>query len=308
MNKALIRAKGFTLIELLVVVTIVVLLIALLLPAIEQARYVARLTKCKSNLRQQGIAFNAYAIDNKNSYPDRSRFGYLNAVMGDPTYSTYSPGMALLIWTNGDPKNYGVMAPYFTMRFDQDWKTFDPYYNPTMGCPQAFANGVDLTKPKGQAYATPLSYFYYANNKIGQSTNWVKIAHPEYYAIKRSLMLNGPGDDMLIHFFQTQDSAFYKTLASDIAYRISPTGAWNFYKLRSNHFRQANLYDEAGYVETPQGGPGTTTINYLFTDNSVREHTLQNKTLANTNFSMDTESGSPSVYFPRDWGYDRRPH
>lgn len=55
---------GFTLIELLVVISIVALLIAVLLPALSNARELATVTRCASNLRQQGIAFSTYAADN----------------------------------------------------------------------------------------------------------------------------------------------------------------------------------------------------------------------------------------------------
>lgn len=60
---------AFTLIELLVVVSIVALLIAILLPALQKARFHARHTICASNLKQMTIGFNTYAVDNRTYYP-----------------------------------------------------------------------------------------------------------------------------------------------------------------------------------------------------------------------------------------------
>jgi prepilin-type N-terminal cleavage/methylation domain-containing protein/prepilin-type processing-associated H-X9-DG protein len=82
------RRRGFTLIELLVVISIIAVLIALLLPAVQAAREAGRQAQCKNNLKQLGLAIQAYHA-NKSVLP-------MSATQGNG-HGNFTSGIALVL-------------------------------------------------------------------------------------------------------------------------------------------------------------------------------------------------------------------
>jgi prepilin-type N-terminal cleavage/methylation domain-containing protein/prepilin-type processing-associated H-X9-DG protein len=74
------RKSAFTLVELLVVITIIGILIALLLPAVQAAREAARQVQCKNNLKQLSLA----TLTHEHQHRFFPTGGWGNRWVGDP--------------------------------------------------------------------------------------------------------------------------------------------------------------------------------------------------------------------------------
>jgi len=136
------RRRGFTLIELLVVIAIIAILIALLLPAVQSAREAARMTQCRNNLKQLGLAMHNYhdvhrcfppgylgfpGINCSRENQDRPGWGwglYLLPYLDQaPLYNRFNFSSGYLVCDNpqgpqqnlavGDPKNQRVVLAAF---------------------------------------------------------------------------------------------------------------------------------------------------------------------------------------------------
>jgi prepilin-type N-terminal cleavage/methylation domain-containing protein/prepilin-type processing-associated H-X9-DG protein len=104
--------RGFTLIELLVVIAIIALLVSILVPALSQAKQLALVAKCQTNLKTCGSALYLYAQDNNGLLPLMQMPG--QNTTADVQAQAWAPG-AWDSWVCSIarfPKNYwGWQAP-----------------------------------------------------------------------------------------------------------------------------------------------------------------------------------------------------
>ncbi len=214
------KLTGFTLIELLVVIAILSLLIAILLPVLNQVKYQAHRAACAGNLRQVGVAIHMYAED----FGDTIPFGPEGRpVTGSNFYTVTGDVTSLLSLEDGAPVGLGLLLDGYLA------------HQPTvLFCPGADqpSEARDQLAKVGQAQAQ--SDYYYRHASVALLTGTPNVSHIKLSNLGR----NSKGQPIA-------------ALVTDVQFLAHPSLAAFQVKMRTSHKRaSSNILFAAGHVRT----------------------------------------------------------
>jgi len=291
------RCSGFSLIELLVVISIVALLIALLLPALDNARFVARTLVCKTNQRQLVIAMNTYSADENNYYPivDTTAFSV------EPSL-TIRTGVGITAWNNRTMRPLGSYVGYdeYDSQNMSSNATLSGRTNRMMQCPEAVAKNPELRDNYFGIFAVSLTG-QYASKAYPSNIQKFNTGGPGTYTARDwGQVIMGPDDRMLWKPFNNNfgwdnPSGWTTLITSDWTMRSGVGGGES---VVTNH-----IQGQRAQVSTSSqvAVDGVVTTNYGFTDGSVRGYTFGVNPFRDQMSFGRSEGGTSAALVPDEW-------